>query len=826
MWRELRRQSRQREVQRNEKKKREQRGGDTNTIQTASRGSDSSRALLNRRQKNPGQLTLSFFLSLAHCLRLPPQHTSLAKNTMRPARARQPATRTATAAVDNTTANTMTPSARSTRLSRRNQANENNERRVADSEDDQNKSCISSTTNLDYEEPKTVKNKKDIGFTIIIPYKPFPRKLTKSNAAHQKTSTDSEDGHGNNTVEASTVETKSTRTRRGARRAQEELHIPVTNGEVDDIEYPRQQVQRMEAVVLFEKPTLRKPAPTSNTLLEQKLENMTEGSEPETISAIAKDITAAATEGFDVGSFSKLSISPPPSLPMFDLKDPDGSGSPWLMVFDSSEHSSNSRPSWLRESWDDEDTLHVPDSPSLPTRSHHTRQKDEHTGGQSKSLAPVSFPKIETRGWMDEDDDIAELEDKGEDGDDPFGFSRVERRIKRAQMLQPVSRSHTPMDSDNRFYAGIDNANSFDSPKPRRRGETRNKGKDVDRTWFLSKGHLHTTTDTTTVAPEGESEELRRTLELSKVETKNSTAMSEVEDQDLKKALQLSMGLDFDAGVGSSSMASLFSHLETTAAHNDASSSDIPRTRTKAATRSVRSPSPDSGPEDLFAVTEAHTTRATSPVPPSTPPRKSRSNHHRISFGDMDESPILIERTPTKKPEAGMPASMESPSSSSKGNRRGQTGRAKRAYMRTEQLEAILPRRKKARVAASTSKSTSLRLDTSDDEEEEEEEEEDEPLVRRGRNRQHATAASTTSVTPPKETPAKVAPSKNTSKSATLKQTSDRKGKGKNKDGDKTKQQNSDDKSGWTEAQLKAHEERIRYFEEIDNFELDVETTR
>ncbi|GJJ75868.1 hypothetical protein EMPS_08226 [Entomortierella parvispora] len=736
---------------------------------------------------------------------------------MRPTRGRKPAIRTATVADDNTTTSTATPSARSTRLSRRNQPNENNERRVANTEDNQSKNRISSSPTLDSDKPKSTKNKKDIGFTIIIPYKPFPRKLTQSSVTQPKASIVSEDDRGDETVE-----TKPTRTRRGARRIEEKSHIPCSGDEVDDIEYPRQQVQRMEAVVLFEKPRiLRKPTPSSNAILEQKLEKMTEESAPATISAIAEDITAAASEGLDVGSFSRLSITPPPSLPLFDLKDPDGSGSPWLMVFDSSEHSASSRPSQLQESWNDENTSPAPDSPSSPTRHHYTRHHSEIARDQSEYPASATSSKTENHGWMDEDHDTSESGDKGEDDDDPFGFSKVERRIKRAQILQPISRSRTPLDPDDDFSTGIDIVNPFNPPRPRRRGETRNKGKGVDRTWFLTKDPLHP--DTTASEPKGGSEDLRKAIELSKADT---TSMNEKEQEDLKKALQLSMGVDLDSGVGTSSMAALLSRPETALVREVASSGAMSRAETNVATRSIRSPSPESEPEDLFAVTEPCTTRTRSPAPPSTPPRKSRSNHNRISFGDIDELPIVIERTPTKKPEAGMPASMESPSS--KDGRGGKAGKTKRTYMRTEQLEALLPRRKKARVVTTNSKSAAIRLDASDDEDEDEEEDEEdeEPLLRQGRTRQLTKAASTTSVAPPKQTRAKAASYKNTAKSTTLKQTSDKKGKGRSEDSDHIKQQSGEDKSGWTEAQRKAHEERILYFAEIDNFELDVETTR
>ena len=249
-------------------------------------------------------------------------------------------------------------------------------------------------------------------------------------------------------------------------------------------------------------------------------------------------------------------------------------------------------------------------------------------------------------------------------------------------------------------------------------------------------------------------------------------------------------------------------------------------------------------------------------------------------MGGMDECPIVIERTPTKKPEAGMPALMESPpiptsfASNAKDKIRRKTGGAtamssKRKYMRTEQLEAMLPRSKRKRAVATTVNSEVSPFEVEsgpdedelvdmveeDDEEEEEddeeEEEEDEPLTRRRHYQEPAAEtekeiaeetnvisprrdqalakkpaaprgtrpkAGAKAVSKPKEAPKSVL-AKKASEKATIRCKA---GRGH----DKTTQKDNDDKSGWSEEQWAAHEERIRYFAEVDDFELEIETTR
>ncbi|KAG0074367.1 hypothetical protein BGZ90_010828 [Linnemannia elongata] len=275
--------------------------------------------------------------------------------------------------------------------------------------------------------------------------------------------------------------------------------------------------------------------------------------------------------------------------------------------------------------------------------------------------------------------------------------------------------------------------------------------------------------------------------------------------------------------------------------------------------------------------------------PPSTPPRKpaanrSLSDNFRNSVDSDDFSPIVLEATPTKKPEAGMPSTFDSAGA-------GQRTRNKpKKFMASEQLAAMLPRPRKLLVRTAATSRSSRRskgddnvfevesdvsadesgLDEVVEEDEEEEEEEEEVLVRRRPTRSTVASANTASAAKsattttatatvtgkkaahtPAKTP-KVGPSNatkataNTSsqkrhapastitaapaskrprpqKSVPAASTAASSGS-KSRKAVVVEKKGEEDRSQWTEEQRAALEERIRYFSQIDDFELEVES--
>ncbi|CAO3571708.1 unnamed protein product [Mortierella alpina] len=211
----------------------------------------------------------------------------------------------------------------------------------------------------------------------------------------------------------------------------------------------------------------------------------------------------------------------------------------------------------------------------------------------------------------------------------------------------------------------------------------------------------------------------------------------------------------------------------------------------------------------------------------STPQKEDDNQQSSTPDEDSSVFDISIDSSPVKVPEAGMPASYGA------GSAKARSG-AKR-IMRTEYLESMLPRpRKKGasnhrRPVDADSWTVNMRgAQESENRNElssssEEEEEEEEVLVRRRRG--------TVVVTKPRGTrkqqqepvkdlkapaPKRLLLTTNTTKSKD-------KRAAKVKDAEKVTEEES---SGWTAEQLAAQKERIRYFQQIDDFEMDVETVR
>ncbi|KAG0000413.1 hypothetical protein BGZ80_010627 [Entomortierella chlamydospora] len=549
--------------------------------------------------------------------------------------------------------------------------------------------------------------------------------------------------------------------------------------------------------------------------------------------------------------FSRLSLTPPPM--MFELEEGfESMETPWQMVFDSAQSSSSLDP-----------------QPRIKIAE--------------LTLADLGNPQEDGRL-----DDI--IDDFEEHDDDPFGFTKVERQLEKTKKLRPkllainevnnrafvTAAAGTTIDtkgstSGNRRDSNLGNRLDrivLERSAARKRGDVKNKGKAVDR-------GVPTSSDINNASGAG------------------SDDAGGVADLDLQKAIQLSRGLDIASGEGCSSTAIPASSSGT--AGNEAQSTVLTEqpsitqndvaTPSIAAIRSSRRISRMYGKST--SVHDSQDTQIASKDPsfstennsttsdnnndlsdfaftftnlPSTPQKPSSNNNNkntsrtsqqdfRLSISSDDLSPIVIETTPPKKPEAGMPSSLESPSTS-KTNRNARP----KKYMLTEQLEALLPRRRrpKERLGLTRKGASSARLvlssgadieseNDSDDasasselssSEEEDDDKEEEEAQHRGRVRKRPAKSTTSNQISSKKrrTPAesKIPQAKHTlpsSKSnvSTAATTNSSSLKSKGKEREKEKEED-EDKSGWTAAQLEAHRERIKYFQQVDDFELEVET--
>ncbi|KAF9186515.1 hypothetical protein BGZ51_001976 [Haplosporangium sp. Z 767] len=521
-------------------------------------------------------------------------------------------------------------------------------------------------------------------------------------------------------------------------------------------------------------------------------------------------------------TLSRTSISPPPP-PLFDMEDDiEGFGSPWLMVFDSAS-SSYSRPSLrprrlqpnltladleMELDGNVKDGLEPPGSPRSATsfsRRSSVKKSQGHTIrdlrlDELNAEAEAGEGGVET-GMEDEEED--------EEEDDPFGFTKVERQLQRTKTLRPklvainesanignINSSDSANNSNissNRNMGVSNNAdyretiNSLDRSvmermATRRRGDVKGKGKAVDR------GNL--TPDT---------------------KGQNSETM----DADINKAIQLSLGIPVDTETGEGPSTRPVSALSSQVAIDYQDDADTNRSsrrtsRVYGRTDSTKNqPSPvvgDSGlPTPAIEIQDETLETERPGVLPSTPANTTpiRTQNHRLSLESCDGlSPIVFESTPTKIPEAGMPITPESPSTKTV------KGRSKaKKYMPTEQLEALLPRRKKRR-PVETNKGRHQPSRRADEEEEE-------ILVRRRRpiGTQGKTSTGGTKRHAPIDTP-QDRPSKRIQHSLAFKPGAVSSKKSKEAEVDR---------SGWTAEQWAVHKERIKYFKQIDDFKLEEE---
>ncbi|KAG0036398.1 hypothetical protein BGZ82_004268 [Podila clonocystis] len=205
----------------------------------------------------------------------------------------------------------------------------------------------------------------------------------------------------------------------------------------------------------------------------------------------------------------------------------------------------------------------------------------------------------------------------------------------------------------------------------------------------------------------------------------------------------------------------------------------------------------------------------------TTPPQRSWPRSHRYSLG-LDLPPITLASTPKKTPEAGMPLSYKATVPSRNARREGTSGQ-KIKYTSTEKLESLLPKRRRPRGDGARSKVG--RVPANEDDFDEVESESDHyatvdsddygKATRRdnsGRRRRIASGSKSTA----RPTSMKTIDLT----TGTMKPYQPR-----SKAREQTPKYKAEE-SGWSVAQHKIQQERIRYFKEVDDFELEVETTR
>lgn len=615
----------------------------------------------------------------------------------------------------------------------------------------------------------------------------------------------------------------------------------------------------------------------------------------------------------DVGDMiSRLSLSPPPPPDMFELMDDDedyingGSNSgtgfaPWLMHFDSEET-----------------------APAFKLRTVlDLRVSDLETSHQQSSVG-VTSPAKDFGGQ-----DMEVEEDK--EGDDPFGFFKVERKLSRRWSSRPSHRLSAINERVYRPDAVMNNRRPLRSPLRNLRAEindvatasgTSNGGNEslekvvMERAAARRRGGAgQSSSDKGKAAVRGlGSDEQVDTTVINNLAPEPTAA----EAADIEKVIRLSLndlaGFEKNGESSSSTLAPVTTRPEpadvAVAAGGSLFSVDnVISPKDKEVVRSNRRISRMYGrtqpvaipvaEETSSATATAATTTSTAAAttsgtrndtlelddlfssPPSTPPRKATANrslsdNFRHSVDSDDFSPIVLETTPIKKPEAGMPSTFESAEA-------GQRRRNKpKKFMATELLAAMLPRPRKllARTAAVPQRSRrskgdnvfEVESDVSADEAglDEEEEEEEEVLVRRRPNRSTmasasaasaAKAAATTTATAvatgkkPANISTKAAKAGASNATKATANTSSQKrhatastttaapaskrlrpqksvptvaaassSRSKSKKAVVVEKKEDEDRSHWTEQQRAAHEERIRYFAQIDDFELEVET--
>ncbi|KAF9399864.1 hypothetical protein BGZ94_005587 [Podila epigama] len=210
-------------------------------------------------------------------------------------------------------------------------------------------------------------------------------------------------------------------------------------------------------------------------------------------------------------------------------------------------------------------------------------------------------------------------------------------------------------------------------------------------------------------------------------------------------------------------------------------------------------------------ISEIPITSTTTQQPPS---RRTVPRGHRYSMG-LDLPPITLAKLPKTNPEAGLPPSCSEavPSSVRDASSTIARGRSRHAvqktirYAPTDELRALLPKR--AFLGNKNDKSGIKRgqtLEESADEGQELESEEDRVRVTRAKTRSNIIS---------KRAPVEASMIPNANLTTTFEQAM------KERVQESVKAREID---SWTAEQREAQQERIRYFKEVDDFKLEVET--
>lgn len=587
--------------------------------------------------------------------------------------------------------------------------------------------------------------------------------------------------------------------------------------------------------------------------------------------------------------FEDLSLSPPPPPMIFDGEEDaldESSAEPrWMMTFDSEQQSEQDGPRLI-----------------IPDLAHTDLEDDDH--GEEHDRPTVSDT------WGQNKDQKGGDNDDVEEDDDPFGFSKVERQLQRTRNVRPKLLAinevhHRPITtavsskSSNNSSKNTDHGSVSVSDKDfrerldqsvlaraasRRRGDGKGKGKAIHRESSSSSSHLGHEADRS-----------------------QSNTTTDPMDEDLQTAIRLSRGLDMETGEGSSSLQkqSIVPSLNDPNVAKDTTMDDVldfspepaPRdvdeeepltrnnrrisrqygrvapidvnvdadasiatktqgtsqtTTTGNATRTQdRQPSGQVEIEnDSFEPDEAH--RLSSP-PRSPSPTRKVPDHKRLSSGSDGLPFISIETTPKKKPEAGMPLSMElsppsSPSFATSAKRKGRMSKNSHKQLLTEQLEAMLPQRrfkreplgsKNKRVGRTKGRKDVVAIESSDEESDEDEDHYREVHGNKGKKKGATEARHQDRLASKKK------PSQSILSSSSVRDTA-RSGKKRRAPADvepytptskrghvqkstaadsssKSKEKHQVDTSGWSASQVAAQKERIKYFQLVDDFELEVE---
>ncbi|KAK3828287.1 MAG: hypothetical protein J3Q66DRAFT_363441 [Benniella sp.] len=584
--------------------------------------------------------------------------------------------------------------------------------------------------------------------------------------------------------------------------------------------------------------------------------------------------------------FEDLSLSPPPPPLIFDGKDAlDGSNEEarWMMDFDSEHRSAQDGPRRI-----------------IPDLEHTHLEDDHHDGDHDLPTVSDTWKQKEDQERGDDDDDI-------EDDDDPFGFFKVERQLQRTKNLRPkllaINEVHHRPIATAVFSKNSNNSTSSGSKDTdhgsvsvsdqgfrerldqsvlqraanRRRGEGKGKGKAIDRESSSSSSHLGHEADRS-----------------------QSNTTTDPMDEDMQKAIRLSRGLNMEIGEGSSSFEKpstilprydpdvtndMAMGLSVDPALNDLDDEEPLTRNNRRISRQygrVASVDLDADADNGIATKVQSTSQTTTtdnatwtrdhqmsrevvvesdhddpdeafrPLSPSPPARKV-PDQKRLSFGSDDFPPILIETTPKKKPEAGMPLSMDlspppSPSIRMSKSRGRMSKKSSHKPLLTEQLEALLPQRrlkreplgsKNKRVGRTKSRKDAVMIESSDEESEDEEDHPRRVHGNKGKKKGVAEARHQNRPTT-KQKPSR--PTLSSSVRDTAPSGKKRRAPAdvesytpvpkrshvqKSTDADlssKSKEKHQADMSGWSASQLAAQKERIKYFQQVDDFELEVET--